>query len=222
MSIAAAAHDAIAAREAMWRFVQRAYPICRSITGDGVRRTLDLLAEQIPLERHEVPSGSRVLDWTVPREWNVRGARITGPGGETIADFAVHNLHLVSYSVPVRTTLSLDQLLPHLHSLPERPDWIPYRTSYYQESWGFCLPHRVVERLRPGRYEVEIDATLADGALTYAECFVPPARARGAASGATAAAAEVLISAHICHPSLANDNLSGLAVSMALARSLAA
>jgi aminopeptidase-like protein len=199
----------------MWRFVERAYPICRSITGDGVRRTLALLGERIPLQVHEVPSGTRILDWTVPKEWNLKSASMRGPGGEVIADVARHNLHIVSYSVPVSATLELEELLPHLHSLPERPDWIPYRTSYYQERWGFCLAHRVLESLRPGRYHVSIDATLEDGALTYGECFLP-------ATAPSSAAGEVLFSAHVCHPSLANDNLSGLAVCMALAETLQA
>jgi aminopeptidase-like protein len=200
----------------MWRFVERAYPICRSITGDGVRRTLALLGERISLQVHEVPSGTRILDWTVPKEWNLKAASIRGPRGEVIADLADCNLHVVSYSVPVRATLELEELLPHLHSLPERPDWIPYRTSYYQERWGFCVAHRVLESLRPGRYQVAIDATLEDGALTYGECFLP------ATAPSSGAAAEVLISAHICHPSLANDNLSGLAVCRALAEALQA
>jgi aminopeptidase-like protein len=204
-----------ASASSMWSFVERAYPICRSITGDGVRRTLALLGERLPLEVHEVPSGTPILDWTVPKEWNLRSARLRGPGGEVIADTARHNLHVVSYSVPTRARLELADLLPHLHSLPERPDWIPYRTSYYQERWGFCLPHRAVERLAPGSYEVTIDATLEDGALTYGECFLP-------AAGPGATTREVLISAHVCHPSLANDNLSGLAVSMALAEALQA
>ncbi len=211
------ASHAMSAADAMWRFVERAYPICRSITGDGVRQTLALLGERIPLQVHEVPSGTRILDWTVPREWNLKSASIRGPRGEVIADAADHNLHVVSYSVPVRATLELEELLPHLHSLPERPDWIPYRTSYYQERWGFCVAHRVLESLRPGRYQVSIDATLEDGALTYGECFLP---ATAPSAGDTAG--EVLFSAHVCHPSLANDNLSGLAVCMALAEALQA
>jgi aminopeptidase-like protein len=211
----------------MWRFVERAYPICRSITGDGVRRTLALLGERIPLEIHEVPTGTRILDWTVPKEWNLVSATLRDPRGELIADSADHNLHVVSYSVPVRATLELEELLPHLHSLPEHPDWIPYRTSYYQERWGFCLPHRVVESLRPGRYEVTIDARLEDGSLTYGECFIPPTSPGESTSASPPLpnqgwATEVLISAHVCHPSLANDNLSGLAVCMALAETLQA
>lgn len=203
------------AAAAMWRFVETAYPICRSITGDGVRDTLARLGETIPLEVHEVPSGTRVLDWTIPKEWNVEAARIKGPDGETVADFADHNLHLLSYSTPIEASLDLEELRPHLYSLPDRPDWIPYRTSYYRETWGFCLPHRVVEALVPGRYDVRIDATLEDGALTYGECFLPP-------TPGPSQAQEILFSAHVCHPSLANDNLSGIAVCMGLARELAA
>jgi aminopeptidase-like protein len=199
----------------MWSFVEDAYPICRSITGDGVRRTLALLGRRIPIEIHEVPTGTPILDWTVPKEWNPRAARIRGPRGRVVADFADHNLHLLSYSVPVRATLDLAELLPHLHSLPEHPDWVPYRTSYYRETWGFCLPHRVVTSLEPGRYEVEIDAALEDGSLTYGECFLPPTATGGQAG-------EVLLSAHVCHPSLANDNLSGLAVCMGMAMALQA
>jgi aminopeptidase-like protein len=198
----------------MWGFVERAYPICRSLTGDGVRSTLALLGERIQLVVHEVPTGTRVLDWTIPREWNASGATLSGPRGETVADFADCNLHLVSYSVPVRASLDLEELRPHLHSLPDHPDWIPYRTSYYRETWGFCLPHRRLESLEPGRYEVRIDTVLEDGALTYGECWIPPTAPRVGAH-------EVLLSAHVCHPSLANDNLSGIAVLMGLAESLA-
>ena len=195
----------------MYRFASSLYPICRSITGEGVRATLRAIGAHLPLTIHEVPTGTAVLDWTVPREWNVREAWIRGPGGEKIVDFADHNLHLVSYSVPVRARLPLAELRPHLHSLPERPDWIPYRTSYYDENWGFCLPHRQLEALPEGDYEVCIDAALTEGALSYGECLVP---------GRTSD--EVLLSAHVCHPSLANDNLSGIALLTALGRALAA
>ena len=189
--------------------VEELYPICRSITGDGVRETLRRIGGRIPLEIREVPTGTEVLDWTVPREWNLREAWIRGPGGERVVDFADHNLHVVSYSVPVHRTMTLEELRPHLHSLPDRPDAIPYRTSYYAEDWGFCLRHRTLEGLREGEYEVLIDSTFEDGSLTYGECFLP-----GDAQD------EVLVSAHCCHPSLANDNLSGLAVATALAREL--
>ena len=195
-------------------FVREAFPICRSITGDGVRRTLRLAAEQlgeIPLEVHEVPSGTPVLDWTVPPEWNVRDAWITGPDGRKVVDFQAHNLHLMSYSAPARCRLPRAELDTHLHSLPEKPELIPYRTSYYREAWGFCLPHRLRQELPEGEYEVCVDSTLAPGSLTYGEVFLPGSEQR-----------EVLISCHICHPSLANDNLSGLAVTLWLARCLAA
>ena len=183
------------------------FPICRSITGNGLRETLRHVAARIPLDLTEVPSGTRVLDWTVPNEWNVRDAWIEGPGGERIVDFHACNLHLMSYSTPVRRRMTLAELRPHLHTLPDQPDWIPYRTSYYEENWGFCLRHRVFETLLDGEYEVRIDTTLEPGSLTYGECIVP-------GDGTD----EVLISTHCCHPSLANDNLSGIAVAVGLAR----
>jgi aminopeptidase-like protein len=191
--------------------VERLYPIPRSLTGDGVRETLRVLAEHIDLDVHEVPTGTQVLDWTVPREWNVRAAYVRGPDGAKVVDFADHSLHLVGYSVPVERTMSLAELRPHLHSLPEHPDWIPYRTSYYNETWGFCLAHSVLESLPEGDYEVVIDASLEDGHLTYAECVVPGESEE-----------EVLLYAHVCHPSLANDNQSSLAIATLLARELAA
>ena len=194
----------------MWELVAALYPICRSITGDGVRETLRLVQRLIPLETHEVPTGTAVLDWTVPREWNVRDAFIATPDGRRVVDFRASSLHVMSYSVPVRRRMTLSELQPHLFSLPEHPDWIPYRTSYYKEAWGFCLPERVRRRLTGAvEYEVCIDSTLADGALTYGEYVLP---------GATDD--EVLLSCHCCHPSLANDNLSGIAVATYLARAL--
>ena len=185
------------------------YPICRSITGEGVRRTLDLVEEWIPLQRTEVPTGTKVFDWEVPNEWNVRDAYIAGPEGRRLVDFRAHNLHLVSYSAPVRRSMTLEELKPHLHSLPDRPDWIPYRTSYYREHWGFCLRHRDLERLGPGPFEVVVDSTLAPGSLTYAECVVP-GRTKG----------EAIVFTHICHPSLANENLTGIGAAAALAREM--
>jgi aminopeptidase-like protein len=196
--------------EAMHAFIAEAFPICRSITGDGLRRTLAMIAERIPLTVHEVPSGTQVFDWTVPREWNIRDAWIKDPSGRKIVDFHESNLHVLSYSVPVRARMTLAELRPHLFSLPLKPDLIPYRTSYYKESWGFCLAHRQLESLPDGEYKVSIDSTLADGSLTYGECFLPGDEER-----------EVLLSTHVCHPSLANDNLSGIAVMTWLARELA-
>jgi aminopeptidase-like protein len=183
------------------------YPLCRSITGAGVRDTLAVIASLVPLELHEVASGTAVLDWTVPEEWNIREAWIADASGRRIVDFADSNLHVVSYSEPVAASMSLDELRPHLHSLPDQPDVIPYRTSYYQRSWGFCLPHRMLESLEPGDYTVLIDSTLAPGSLSYGEILVPGESAD-----------EILVSAHVCHPSLCDDNLSGIAVATLLAR----
>jgi aminopeptidase-like protein len=190
---------------------RRLFPIVRSITGTGVRDTLRILGEYINLDLHEVPSGTPVFDWTVPPEWNVSAAHITSESGERIVDLADHSLHLVSYSEPVKARLTLEQLQPHLHSLPEHPDWIPYRTSYYARSWGFCLPHSRREALRPGNYDVVVDTTLKAGSLTYGECVIPGETDR-----------EILVSTHVCHPSLANDNLSGISVATFLARHLMA
>lgn len=189
------------------RFAARLYPICRSITGEGVRKSLALIKECIPLAIHEVASGSAVYDWEVPLEWNIEDAAVLSPSGERIVDFRQHNLHVVSYSEPVARTVTLADLEPRLHSLPEHPDWIPYRTSYYQRSWGFCLRHATRGALRPGKYRVEIKSSLAPGSLTYGECWIP-GRSRE----------EVLLFTHICHPSLANDNTSGMAVATWLAR----
>lgn len=194
----------------MHALVTELYPLCRSISGQGVRSTLRRLAQDIPLEIREVPSGTQVFDWTVPEEWNIREAWIKAPDGRRVVDFANHNLHVVGYSIPVREKMSLAELKPRLFSLPGQPDLIPYRTSYYKKTWGFCMSHHELERLADGEYEVCIDSTLSNGSLTYGECFIP---------GATNE--EVLISCHTCHPSLANDNLAGIAVGVALARQLA-
>jgi aminopeptidase-like protein len=191
------------------KFATELYPICRSITGNGIRETLAAIGQRIPLELREVPSGTAVFDWTVPKEWNIRDAWIKGPDGERVVDFQACNLHVMNYSTPVHETLTLDKLKPHLYTLPEHQDWIPYRTSYYKDAWGFCLPHRQLLALEDGEYEVCIDSTLEDGNLTYGECLLP-----GRSSE------EVLISCHACHPSLANDNLSGLAVAAFLANFL--
>jgi aminopeptidase-like protein len=192
---------------AMHRLIAELFPLCRSITGEGVRETLRILGGQVPLEIHEVPSGTQVLDWTVPPEWTIRDAYVANDKGERVIDFRASSLHVVSYSRPVRASMTLGALRSHLHADPAHPDWIPYRTSYYKEDWGFCLSQRQLESLDEGRYEVVIDSDLAPGSLTYGECFVP-----GEGPG------EVLISAHVCHPSLANDNLSGIAVATRLIR----
>lgn len=205
-----AAADAKAVGAAMHAMVVELYPLCRSITGDGLRQTLAGIARRIPLAIHEVPTGTRVFDWTIPKEWNVRAATLKDPRGRVVVDFKDSNLHVVSYSTPVEARLSLAALRPHLHSLPEHPDWVPYRTTYYKEDWGLCLSHRQLEALEDGEYEVRIDATLAPGSLSYGELFLP-----GASED------EILVSCHVCHPSLANDNLAGVAVVTALAERLA-
>jgi aminopeptidase-like protein len=197
--------------KALHALATRLYPFCRSITGGGVRDTLAVVSELIPLRIHEVPTGTPVLDWVVPKEWNIRDAYVKDAQGRRVIDFRASNLHVVGYSVPVRARMSLAELRPRLYSLPDRPDWIPYRNSFYQESWGFCLSHRQLESLAEGDYEVCIDATLADGSLTYGEVTLPGAEPE-----------EILISCHVDHPSLANDNLSGISVTAHLARYLAA
>ena len=196
--------------ERMTELMRELFPICRSITGEGVRQTLRSIGSRIPLEIHEVPSGTQVLDWTVPDEWNIRDAYIAGPEGGRIVDFGVSNLHVVSYSEPVQAELTLDELRPHLHTLPEHPDRTPYRTSYYERSWGFCLPQRQLDGMSQGTYEVAVDSTLEPGSLSYGECVLPGTQPD-----------EVLFSTHICHPSLANDNLSGIAVLTELGAALA-
>lgn len=196
--------------EGMYRLIEELYPICRSITGDGLRTTLRRIQREIPLAIREVPTGTPVFDWTVPREWNIRDAYVKNSAGERVIDFKRSNLHLVNYSVPVHRRMALTELREHLHTLPDRPDWIPYRTSYYKETWGFCLSQRQLDALPPGEYEVEIDSSLEDGHLSYGEYVI---------SGESTD--EVLISCHSCHPSLCNDNLSGIAVAVSLARELA-
>jgi aminopeptidase-like protein len=195
--------------ESMHAFMRELFPICRSITGDGVRETLAAVARRIPLELHEVPSGTKVLDWTVPDEWNISDAYIA-MDGHRVVDFRESNLHVVSYSEPMRTVMPLAELRPHLHALSEHSEWIPYRTSYYSRTWGFCLSQRELDGLEDGDYEVVIDSTLAPGSLTYGECFLPGDRDD-----------EVLLTTHVCHPSLANDNLSGVALLTELGARLA-
>jgi aminopeptidase-like protein len=191
------------------RFAAELYPICRSITGDGIRRTLALIQNRIPLQISEVPTGTQVFDWTVPKEWNIRDAYVKDSSGKKVVDFRDCNLHILNYSTPVHATMPLKELKAHLFTLPEHPDWIPYRTSYYKPDWGFCLSHTQFSALKDGDYEVRIDSSLEDGHLTYGECYLPGASTDG-----------VLISCHACHPSLANDNLSGLTVATALAELL--
>jgi aminopeptidase-like protein len=199
----------MSAGQAAYALMERLFPLCRSLTGDGVRATFDVLGEHVPLSRTEVPSGTRVFDWTVPDEWNLRDAYVAKDGVRVI-DLRESTLHVVGYSEPVRAVMPLEQLRERLFTLPEQPDLIPYRTSYYTRTWGFCLRHDRLGELEPGDYEVVIDSTLGPGHLTYGEVVLE-------GSGAE----EVLISTYVCHPSLANDNLSGIAVATMVAKALA-
>jgi aminopeptidase-like protein len=195
---------------ALHALVAELYPICRSITGDGVRRSLAILARHLPLVVHEVPTGTQVFDWTIPREWRIRDAFIEAADGRRVLSLADSTLHVVSYSAPVDATMPLHALRQHIHTLPGQPDLIPYRTSYYEERWGFCMAHNALAALPEGPYRARIDAEFLDGALTYGEWFHAGEQEE-----------EVLLSAHACHPSLANDNCSGMAVLALLAARMA-
>ncbi len=180
----------------MYKLIADLYPICRSITGNGLRASLNLLKRDIPLEIHEIPTGTTVFDWTIPMEWNIRDAYIRNSHGQKVIDFQKSNLHVVNYSVPVKAKMSLEELKKHLFTLPDHPEWVPYRTTYYNESWGFCLSQKDFLQLEDGEYEVLIDSSLEPGYLSYGEYYV---------QGSTTD--EVLISCHACHPSLCNDNV---------------
>ena len=197
----------------IYALVSTLFPICRSITGNGVRETLSHVQKLLPITVHEVPTGTPVFDWTVPKEWNIKDAYVANSQGERVIDFKKSNLHVLNYSTPVNQKMSLAALRPHLMTLPEHPDWIPYRTSYYQEKWGFCLSqnhlHALLENDKCDEYHVVIDSILTQGSLTYGE-YVIPGESRD----------EVLISCHTCHPSLCNDNLSGIALATFLARQI--
>ena len=190
----------------MYELAERLFPICRSITGDGFRLSLEMIREQVPeMQVFEVPTGTQVFDWTIPREWNIRGGWIRNKLGETIIDFRNSNLHVLGYSVPIHQTVSREELLEHVYTQPEQPDWIPYVTSYYKERWGFCMSERQKQQLTDEEYEVCIDSTLADGSLTYGELIVP---------GETDE--EIFFSTYLCHPSMANNELSGPCLMTAL------
>lgn len=210
--VSGAAGAALPARDAgpwMHALMAQLYPICRSITGDGVRRTLERIGRELPLDIHEVPTGTPVFDWTVPPEWNIRDAYIKNAAGERVVDFHSSNLHVVGYSVPIHQRVGLEELRAHLFTLPDRPDWIPYRTSYYTRTWGFCVTYHQYRALTEPEYEICIDSNLSNGSLTYGECLL-----KGTLDE------EILLYAHVCHPSLCNDNLSGIAVATALGRAL--
>jgi len=191
----------------MYQLIVELYPICRSITGNGFRQTMEILRRYIPLQIHEVPSGTKVFDWVVPKEWNIKDAFVKNSKGEKIIDFQKSNLHVLNYSTPVKKAVSLKELKEHLFTLPDHPDWIPYKTSYYRENWGFCLSHQQFLTLEDEEYEVSIDSTLDSGSLTYGELYLQGEEEN-----------EILISCHGCHPSLANDNLSGVSLATFLAK----
>lgn len=199
-----------AAGERMHALVRELFPICRSITGEGLRETLRRIGAEIPLTVHEVPTGTPAFDWQVPREWNIRAARIETPDGRVVVDFADNSLHVVGYSQPVDRMVTREELAGHVHTLPDQPSLVPYRTAYYAETWGFCIAHAVWEKMREAHYRVVIDSTLTEGAMSYGEVAIP-----GLVPD------EVLFSVHCCHPGLANDNLSGIALATELARRLA-
>lgn len=198
-------------KEDLEKYFDRLWPICRSLTGDGVRETLEILKELVPLEIHEIPSGTQVYDWTIPNEWNIRDAYILTPDGRKIASLHENNLHVVSYSVPVNREMSYEELAGKLHYLPEQPNAIPYITSYYKEDWGFCLTYEEYQKLpKEGSYKVVIDSTLAPGSLTYGDIVLPGESDE-----------EILFSTYVCHPSMANNELSGPLVAAFLYQEIA-
>jgi aminopeptidase-like protein len=193
----------------IYSLIEKLFPICRSITGNGTRKTLELIKQHIPIEINEIHSNTKVFDWTVPKEWNIINAYVKNSKGEKIIDFQKSNLHILQYSIPIHKKMTLDELKNHLYSIEEYPDWIPYRTSYYQENWGFCISHKQFQTLDDDEYEVFIDSTLEHGSLTYGELFF-----KGEIED------EILFSTYICHPSMCNDNLSGTALLTFLAKTL--
>jgi aminopeptidase-like protein len=193
----------------MFQLMEELFPICRSITGNGVRQTLEIIRKHIPLETHEVPSGTKVFDWTIPKEWNIHDAYIIAPNGEKIVDFKKSNLHVLNYSIPINQKISLSELKKHVYTIPEKPDLIPYVTSYYSENWGFCMSYNEFLNLKEGEYHVVIDSKLDAGSLTYGEYFI-----RGKNEN------EILLSCYVCHPSMCNDNLSGIVLLTMLAKYL--
>ncbi len=193
----------------MYCLMENLYPICRSITGNGVRQTLAEIKKYIDLQVHEIPTNTQVFDWTIPKEWNITDAYIADSKGNRVVDFKKSNLHVVSYSIPIRKKMRLAELKQHLYTIPDLPNTVPYLTSYYKEDWGFCMTHKDFLNLKEEEYEVVIDSTLKDGSLTYGEFFIP---------GSTSD--EILVSCYVCHPSMCNDNLSGVVLTTLLAKEL--
>lgn len=189
--------------------IKELFPICRSITGSGVRETLNILSKYVPIEIHEVKSGTKVFDWIVPDEWNINDAFIECPDGTKIAEFSKNNLHVMSYSEPVDNIMSLEELSDHIHTLPDHPEWIPYRTMYYDRSWSFCLSQNTLDELSSGSYRAYIDSKFSKGSLTYGEVLIPGKSDK-----------EIVFSCYVCHPSMCNDNLSGVSVATKLAQTL--
>ena len=191
----------------MYQLMEELFPICRSITGNGVRTTLEILKKEISLEVHEIPTGTKVFDWTIPKEWNIDDAYIIDPNGKKIIDFKKSNLHVVNYSIPINQKISLSKLKKHIHTIPQKPDWIPYVTSYYSENWGFCMTHNEFLNLKEGEYHVVIKSKLEPGSLTYGEFLIP-----GKSTD------EILLTCYVCHPSMCNDNLSGIVLLTMIAK----
>jgi len=191
----------------MFQLMEKLYPICRSITGNGVRKTLEIIKKEIPLQIHEVPTGEKVFDWTIPKEWNINDAYIINPDGKKVVDFKESNLHVLNYSIPVNQKISLLELKKHIHTIPEKPNVVPYVTSYYSENWGFCMKHNDFLNLKEGEYSVVIDSKLEKGSLTYGEFLIP-----GKSDF------EILLSCYVCHPSMCNDNLSGVVLLTEIAK----
>jgi aminopeptidase-like protein len=191
----------------MYELMSELYPICRSITGEGVRETLKIIKKHVPIEIYEVPSGTNVFDWTIPKEWNIDDAYVIDPNGKKIIDFKKLNLHVVNYSIPINAKISLSELKMHIHTIPEQPNVIPYVTSYYDENWGFCMSHNEFLKLKEGEYHVVIKSELKKGYLTYGEFLI-----KGESTE------EIILTCYICHPSLCNDNLSGVVMCTMLAK----
>jgi aminopeptidase-like protein len=194
----------------MYKLIEKLYPICRSITGDGVKETLNIIKEIIPINIKEIESKTKVFDWEVPLEWNIKDAYVKNSKGEKVIDFKQHNLHILNYSVPFKGKVSFNELDDHIFTIKEYPNWIPYRTSYYKKMWGFCMKYNDYLKLDPyDIYEVYIDSELKQGNLTYADLIIPGKCKK-----------EILISTYICHPSMCNDVLSGIVVTIFLAKYL--